>query len=348
MQHKHWLVVFLSIIVLSLVFFAVFMYISDPLIQFGVESELFSYYEYTELYSNPGIAKNYRYDSVLVGTSMIENTDVKECNDAFSCNMVKLPYSGGTTYNMKKILDLCFQSDNQIKTVFWELDEFQLHNAHDAPRFPLPDYLYRNDNKEVLKYILNLEIFYRYTIPNIRGTLQGLHQKVAREGEYFTGNFSKEEALRAYERPEIENTNKPKDYYLKKTELNLQTNVIPLIEAQPETEFVFFMVPFSMLYWDKEIRCGTFDAVMYSVEYAMGELLKYDNVKIYFFQDEWEIVENLDNYKDYSHYGKWINSYMTNAIAADENRLSSENYKKVIADMSAYIHSYNFEKLFTY
>lgn len=346
MTYKRWIICFLILSLVTLVAFAGIMYVTDPLIRYGKENGLFTYYEYAEMYSNPGIARNYEYDTVLVGTSMIQNTDVQECNEYFDCNMVRLPYSGGTCYNMKTILDVCFESDNAIETVYWELDEFQLFSAHDAPRYPLPEYLYREDHGEDLCYLLNLDIFYHYTLNNVLGTLRGEQQLVAREGETFTGDFSEEGTLRSYHRPEQSSTQMETTYYQNKVALNLENNIIPLLEENPETEFVFFMVPFSIIYWDNEVRQGTFDATIHGVEYAIGRLLEYENVQIYFYHDEWDIATNLDNYKDYSHYGKWINSWLTQAIAADESRLTKENYKAVLKEMHAYICSYDFSSCF--
>lgn len=346
MTNKRWILCFLVLSLVALVIFAGIMFVTDPMIRYGKENGIFTYYEYNEMYSNPGIARHYAYDAVLVGTSMIQNTDVQECNKLLDCDMVRLPYSGGTCYNMKTILDVCFKSNNTIKTVYWELDEFQLFSNHDVTRYPLPSYLYRDDHWQDLSYLLNLDIFYHYTLKNILGTIRGEHQMVAREGESFTGDFSKADALAAYTRAEPSVEQAAATAFLRKAELNLDHNILPLVENSPETEFVFFMVPFSILYWDNEIRQGTFDATMNGLEYTIGRLLEYGNVRIYFYHDQWDIAENLDNYKDYSHYGKWINSWMTQAIAANEGQLTLDNYITVLDEMRAYIYAYDFDALF--
>lgn len=346
MTNKRWIICFLVLSLVTLAAFAGIMYVTDPLLRYGKENGIFTYYEYADMYSNPGIARNYTYDTVLVGTSMIQNTDVQECNEVFGCDMVRLPYSGGTCYNMKTILDICFESGNDIRTVYWELDEFQLFSAHDAPRYPLPDYLYREDHWQDLSYLLNLDIFYHYTLNNVLGTLRGEHQPAVREGETFTGDFSKAGALASYKRPERSAEQVLPTAYQEKVELNLEYNIIPLLEENPETEFVFFVVPFSILYWDNEVQRGTLDATLYGMEYAVERLLEYDNVRIHFYHDQWEIATNLDNYKDYSHYGKWINSWTTWAIAAGEGRLTKDNYEKVLDEMREYIYSHDFNSYF--
>lgn len=347
MKNKQWLLWFLVLSIIFLSAFGTTMYITDPLLHYGPEKNIFSYYEYAEMYSNPGIAKHYEYDAVMVGTSMIQNTDVLECNRLFSCNMVRLPYSGGTCYNMKTILDVCFESPNDIKTVYWELDEFQLFSKSNEPRYPLPMYLYRNDHRQDLSYLLNLDIFYHYTINSILGTIKGIEQPAARQGNTLFGNFSKASALAAYDRIEEKCEKIPADSKLKSVEANLNQNIIPLLEDNPDTEFVFFFVPFSMLYWDNEIQQGTLDSTMCGLKYTLGRLLEYNNVRIYFYHNQWTIAEDLDNYKDYSHYGSWINSYMTQAIAKDEGRLTKENYVQTLQEMQEYLDSYDFEAILT-
>lgn len=346
MKARRWVISLLVVIVVVLLGFAGLMYRLDPLLQYGKESAPLTYYEYAEMYSNPGIAKHYDYDTVLVGTSMIENTDVDEFDKLMGVKAVRLPYSGGTALNMKTILDVCFSSHNKIKAVYWELDEFQLFSDPAKTRYPLPDYLYRSDHRQDLSYLLNLDIFYHYAVKDIIGTWRGQVQPAERRGESLFGNFGEEAVLKGYTRPEPSESKRDTAVIMDKVKANLQQNIKPLIEANPETEFVFYFVPFSILYWDQELRNGTFDSTIDAVEYAIGELLQYPNVTIYFYHQEEDIITNLDHYKDYSHYGKWINSYLTQAMAADEKRLTAANYQQVLEDMREFVHTYDFDSVF--
>ncbi len=64
---------------------------------------------------------------------------------------------------------------------------------------------------------------------------------------------------------------------------------------------------------------------MDATEYALSRLLGYENVRCYYCQMEQEIILDLDNYKDYSHYGHWINDAVTRFIAEDYGRVTAEN-----------------------
>lgn len=345
MNSKRWVILFLCVSLSVLTLFAGIMYWMDPLMHYRAESNYLTYFEQDGLYLNPGIAKNDTYNAVMVGTSMVERTDTAECCRVFNQDMVLLPYSGGTSYNMKTILDLCFSSGNDIQTVYWELDEFQLRSAHDQPRYPLPEYLYRTDHHQDLSYLLNLDIFYSYLLPSWKATRAGyVHGPM--DVLHTDAEYSRETALRAYARPEISTQTLPADAYLEAARLNLEHSVLPLVAAHPDTEFVFYFVPFSMLYWDNEVRNGTLDATLESLEYAIETLLAYENVSLYFYHDEWDIASNLNNYRDYSHYDVWVNSYMTHAIAEKQDRLTAENYRQILSDMRQYILEFNYEILF--
>ena len=141
MSSKKWVISLLSITLLVVIAFGVVEFYLDPLLQYGNERGPLTCREYAEIYANPGIAKNYNYNAVLLGSSMVENTNVSEIDLLFGCKTIKVPYSGASSYNHKAILDVCYNSGHKIEKVFWSLDEYALTTDKDTPRYPLPDYL---------------------------------------------------------------------------------------------------------------------------------------------------------------------------------------------------------------
>ena len=187
---------------------------------------------------------------------------------------------------------------------------------------------------------------YHYGMNNILGSLRGQTSPAERRGITLGGDFSRNATLASYNRPAQSNTFRSFEGDMKtKVEGNLD-NVVSLIEAHPDTEFVFFFPPFSILYWDRELRSGTFDATMDATEYAISVLLSYDNVRLYFYQAEEEIISDLDHYKDYSHYGNWINNMITEWIAEDYGRVTPDNYQEIILDMRNMVHNYDYDSIF--
>ena len=347
-SNKKWAIVFLSFSLVICVVFGMLTYITDPMLRYRPESEgLLSYYEYAEMYSNPGIAMNYTYDAVHVGTSMIQNTDIDEINKLENLNMIRCAYSGGTAYNMKKILDICFSSKNQIKEVYWELDEFQLTSKIDQTRYPLPEYLYQHNHWRDIEYLLNIDIFYHYTIKNILNTLRGIEKDSMPRGITWTdAQYGKEITLASVKYFETIQEKKPKDTFITIANSNLDNNIIPLIEKHPDTHFTFFIPPFSVLYWYNALIDGTFDANVYCIKHVICRLIGFDNVSVYFFRNEFDIISDLDNYKDYSHYRPEINSYISNSISKNKNLMTKNNYISELDRFKDYIYSYDFSIYF--
>ena len=108
-----------------------------------------------------------------------------------------------------------------------------------------------------------------------------------------------------------------------------------MVEAHPETTFKFFFSPYSMLWWDNAYRTGELDSVIYNEKQAVKELLAYDNVEIYYYQDAKEIITNLDLYMDMIHFSKDINYWVYDKLANGEERLTADNYEERLDNMRA-------------
>lgn len=348
-ESKKWYLTLISLSLLTVILFGTMTYVLDPLLQYGNESGVLTFYQSTEIYSNPGIAKNYDYDSVLVGSSMVENTNVAEMDELFGYKTIKVPYSGGSSFNHKKILDVCFESNNNIKNVFWSLDEYALTTDYMTPRYPLPDYLYDFDKSNDLSYLLNLDIFYFYISKDLIGTFKGQNQSAMRDGSWVEDEsiYCKENALASLNYPLEQEGNKGKKLYEKNLTDNIKYNIIPLIKNNKETIFRFYMVPYSISYWYMEKSGGRLDAHFYNVEKVLSEIFEYDNVEVYFFQDDKDIITNLDNYKDYTHFKPEINSYMSKEMSKNTHQLTKDNYNKVLDNFKNYLESFDYDSFYS-
>ena len=73
--------------------------------------------------------------------------------------------------------------------------------------------------------------------------------------------------------------------------------------------------------------------MIYNEKQAVKALLQYDNAEIYFYQDDREIITNLDLYMDMVHFSKDINYYVFDKLAKGEDRLTEDNYIQRIDGM---------------
>ena len=348
MKSKNWAVMLLSLTLAIVIAFGAVTYCLDPLLQYGADRGPLTYRHYTEIYCNPGIAKNYDYNAVFLGSSMVENATVAELDDYFNCKTVKLPYSGASSYNHKHILDVCYRSGNTIDKVFWSLDEYAFTTDKDTPRYPLPEYLYDDNRLNDLSYLLNLDVFYFYIVKSAIGTLQNRNEPLMRDGSWCADEsvYCRENALASTSYPLAARNSLGKDYYAGKLWDNLIYNVLPFVEAHPETEFYFYMVPYSISYWYMCRQNGKLDAEINIIRTVAETLLQYDNVRFFFFQDEKDIITNLDNYKDHTHFKPAINSYMSAQMACGGNELTAETYLQRIDAFRQYLSDFDYDAFY--
>lgn len=348
MNTKKWISLFLVVVFITVAIFGLVEWYLDPLLQYGKERGPLTFREYSELYANPGIAKNYEYDAVLLGSSMVENTNVGEINQLFGCTTIKVPYSGGSSYNHKTILDVCYNSGHRINKVFWSLDEYALTTEKDSPRYPLPEYLYDENKINDFSYILNLDISYFYTLKDVAGTIQHKNQKLMRDGSWVGDEkiYCKENALSSISYPMEQKENKGEKYYLKNLKDNINYNILPFLKAHPETEFHFYMVPYSILYWYQQKQNGMLDAEIYNIKTAIEEILRYENAHVYFFQNEESIITDLNLYKDYTHFKPEVNSWMSQEMRNGSHLLTLESMDEQIGAFYNYLSKFNYDSFF--
>ena len=121
-----------------------------------------------------------------------------------------------------------------------------------------------------------------------------------------------------------------------------------MIEAHPETEFMFFFSPYSMCWWDNAYRNGERDAVLNAERICIEKLINYENAHVYYYQDDKDIITDLDNYMDTIHFSKEINYYIYDSLKEGRDEITSENIDTILDGMydlserivDEYIHEY--------
>lgn len=334
-------ILFFTIIILMLI--AVTTWIVDPFFQYHkpfIDIEFIN-----EIYQNAGIAKNFDYNTIITGSSMTENFKISWFeNENQNEKVIKVPYSGGYSENYDKLFKIAFET-HEIKKVYFGLDNFYVFIPEaDETRTDFPEYLYDKNILNDIQYLLNKDVLLENTIPNIKNYFQ--HKTIDEDLAYnWNANFifGKEEMLNEYIRP-LKPQKLPNDYYMTNYEGNLN-NITKYIEQYPNTEFTIFFPPYSIIDWD--IQQGNLEARITVIKRAIEDLLKYENVQLFYFQNVEEIITNLDNYKDYSHYNEDINYYMFECMCkTGKHKINKENYLDEIKKMYNIVINYDYEAIF--
>lgn len=300
-----------------------------------------------ERYQNPGILKNFDYNTIITGSSMVENFRASWFETAED-KVIKVPYSGGYTKDFENVFNLAFENQ-KIKTIYFGLDILNGNFSRDSEvtRTEIPEYLYDNNLLNDVEYIFNKDIFYDFTITNI----QFLIKKIEKNNDLAYNwnnnyNFSKENVLNTYTRPKLSEIKVDYNYQMQNYEANMK-NITKYVERYPETKFIVFFPPYSILTWDNAMRNNMLEANIAVTERVIKDLLQYNNVELYYFTNIEEIITNLDNYKDYTHYSEDINYYMYECMCkTGEHKVTKENYMNEINKMRNLAISYDYDKIF--
>ena len=230
-----------------------------------------------------------------------------------------------------------------MSTVYFCMDPNIIVRPDSQRTVEMPDYLYNMNLLDDARYWLSADTYERA----LKSRLAGEGEKVTLDEAYIwddSHTFSWGWAKAGYPRPEISGTVLPADAYLAAAEENLDV-ICGWAEDHPDTEFIIWLPPYSILYWDKMLREGSADAVLTAVEYAVERLSEYENVRVYYFLTVKEIVCNLNYYTDHIHHSGEIGRYVTRSVV-EGTHLAGEDFSAVLEQWRDFVYGYDFTMIF--
>lgn len=330
-----------------------FIYIIDPFYHYHAPIAGTSPYMGNQVYQTPGAALHFAYDSAVVGTSMTENFRASWFSE-MGLHTLKLSYSGAHSLDIRAVLDKVYESGNSIKYIFMDVNDYQL-TTHPNLRFATPpSYLYGDGAwwKDA-EYLWNNDVFW---------------MSVGRVAEGVTGNRPDLDAAYTWDDPELFGAGRVKESCRANREALLQQsengsieawdydeilewctdnldNITPVIEAHPETSFIIFYPPYSILYWEDSVLRGQLEGLLKIYRYSVERLMQYGNVRVFYFQDEEEIITNLENYRDTCHHTPEINRYIFDCIRNGEKEITPENIDGHFSNMYRIASGYPYDRI---
>lgn len=348
MKSKTFILSAISLVLVALIAIGGINIIIDPLFiyhkpLFGLKPVITS-----ERYQNAGIAKNFEFDNVIIGNSMCENFKPSDFKNCFEGTTVKLTASGSHALDWTYILEILKSRNNQPKNIVMNFDPYILEASPYETKHYLPMFLYDNNPFNDVNYLFNFSIFKKYTFNSLLSNLNNDIQDIDTLFVWDDGvTKGKDFVLSNYERPEI--VSEPPDINdaiaLAKENINL---LIPYFDSMPETEFILFVSPFSVVYWDNQTRLNKIE-MWEKVYFEIFEILvNYENVHLLFWTDTemLETISDLDNYKDLSHFVPEISLEIVERIDSLTGKLTSANYSDEIVKFFDYIKQYDYESIF--
>ncbi len=344
MKNKKLILVWFLVVFLFLLFVGLFNYTIDPYQQYRKATLYPMLFEKNHRYINPGLAKTYNYKSIVIGSSMTQNFIINEVEEKLDFNKtIKLCMSSATGHEKYQILKTSFRHKT-IEAVFYGLDVFAFFGKPNKmePDVVFPFYLYDDDRLNDYNYIFNFDVALKGFAALVKPYLDSnnpLYQyDLMWQWQHgFENAFGKEKALNRYLARYRPNKKFKTSLYLNNLENSFNQNVVFLIAAHPETTFIFFYPPYSILAYYDWNKKGALETLIKFKHYIFEKTKVYKNVRLYDFQSAEEIIMNLDNYRDFSHYHQKINTWILGEIEQNNYRVTEENidsYDKKLLDLA--------------
>lgn len=294
-----------------------------------------------------GIIRYYDFNSVILGTSMLENTSAKEAGEKLGGKWVNLSLWGSAYNERAVILEYLFKHKKPQKIIY-SLESFTINPIKDSSRF---DYLYDGNPLDDFKVYLNDRFILCALAWSEKKKCVGKKEleELLKWFDYedvkqLFGGF--ENWLKYGKKGTIAMLKNIKDtpfvvkkdnFDLEKQRSYIQTYVLDFVAENPKTKFYFIVPTYSRLSY--RIGSGDFDNKTFynralNLKWFVQELEKYPNAKIYGF-DTLDYADDVANYKDFAHYNVDMNSLHLDSIRGEKHILDSNNidsYLKVMED----------------
>ena len=352
MKSKKFSITFMSVLIIMLVLSSSIVYYTDPYFHFHAPRENLNYVLQNQRYQNNGITRHFDYDAIITGTSMSENFKTSELDELFNTKSIKTSYAGGSLKEINQGLERAISYNPNIKMIVRAIDNDAISLSSDVMWYNnLPTYLYDDNKFNDINYLLNKEL---YTNDLLHLVIQPTIKKESKmnfddySSWYSDPNIGKKQILEKYERPELldEETllGVSKRYEFVKD--NIQKNVIDIAIANPDIDFYYYFPPMSILRFDQDNEKGVLLYQFYYLEYASELMLAHDNIKLFSFFDNFDIITNLDNYVDTVHHKDYVNTLILENMKNDIGKLTFENYHDHFDKVKEYYLNYDYDNIF--
>lgn len=305
-------------------------------------------YEYKNMrYNAKRFLERSDYDSLIFGSSMLENTSAKEAAKKLGGSFINISIRGSHFNERRFILDYALEKNKNIKQVLTTFDIEIIPFLHTFSYLAMKHWgvLYDKEmlndysvytNKETLAYILST-FFKLISGKEVSCENRDFDRPASffAESEHLLGgikNFVKNDYNLNETKSAVE---KIKNKQISKDELNpkdlalikelFDKDVIEPIKNHQDTEFIMIVAAYSVAKSAIAFQTNPAGARLqkYFLKYLLNQNLP--NLKVYGF-DDMGFTDDIANYVDLGHYSKDINSKMLDWIAQKKGILTTQNF----------------------
>ena len=178
----------------------------------------------------------------------------------------------------------------------------------DLGKYPI--YLYDNNPFNDVKYVFNKGIIFR-VFPMIMNYVKGNNSGITSFDTYNnwmksyqfgvnSKNFFPDGVIVSTDIPEQKNLT---DKERRIVEDRVEQNIVSTARDNPGVDFYYFFTPYSALFWKQQLDAGTFEKRIQAERIVIENILRVDNIKLFSINNRYDLIIDLNNYKDAIHYG---------------------------------------------
>lgn len=337
---KYFLLVFPSCLIVVLIFTTV-VYIVDPLQLFHRAKDENRPLDGDMRAQAAGILNTFDIDSLIIGSSMLQNTSASEASAKLGGKFFNISFGGAHYVERSAILKKALRKN--IRNVIYSLDDFYI-NCFQRDNH-MPYFLYDDSIINDFKYYATLKNIKRlfnintwliqpdhdhptawFTHPNFRARFGGIEHWVEHKDRRLNRFMSQDlpKAAKSSSNATRHEVHDPAKEKLAKE--HIDKNLLDIIKGHPETNFYFIFPPYLRYEFTNMLKNTPEDFFLHQeiIRYIVEKTKDNKNIHIYGFEDQ-DFLDDAANYMDFQHFHPKFNSLFLDAIAEGRHELTPEN-----------------------
>ena len=304
-----------------------------------------------EIYTNDGIIRNFDYDGVIIGSSMIRNYKNSKFDRLFGVKSIKIPYDGAPIERINRDMEKILSTHPDVKYILRSVEEDTLlYIPGNIQPMWYPEYLYDNNIFNDYLYILNKRVIFSELKKVAKLTLKkqsDLDFDKYLNWEKFVDR-EKADPFKFYDRGKKDKEREPElsEDEIQRLDKYIEQNLLKIPKEYPDTKFIYFFAPYSILHWDRLYQEGDIKKMIEVEKYTIEKILTCDNIELYGFYDNYDMITNMKNYRDQIHHYSNISDSILEWIHEGKHRLTKENYMEYLNKNREFYVNYDYDSIF--